>query len=137
MPPTVKDTAIAGEQIYTLPETNSSSLNWMIGIRSFPFGARPIFRCELLVSPRVYSIECIFASTKIILNETIQLVDSAVDLFWSNSTWENKLLLISNNFTLNKAATVALKRMVRYVFQVVCFGAIIAKDIIKIAKETC
>ena len=27
---------------------------WMIGRRSFPFGARPIFRCELLVSGRVY-----------------------------------------------------------------------------------
>ena len=26
----------------------------MVGIRSFPFGARPIFRCELLVSGRVY-----------------------------------------------------------------------------------
>ena len=25
---------------------------WMVGIRSFPFGARPIFRCELLVLGR-------------------------------------------------------------------------------------
>ena len=26
---------------------------WMVGIRAFPFGGRPIFRCELLVSGRV------------------------------------------------------------------------------------
>ncbi len=26
---------------------------WMVGIQSFPFGARPIFRCELLVSGSV------------------------------------------------------------------------------------
>ena len=84
----------------------------------------------------MYSIQCIFTSTKIILNETIQLVDSAVDSFEA-CTWENKLLLISNNFTLKKAATAALKRMVHYVFRVACFGAIIAKDIIKIAKEAC
>ena len=39
---------------YTLPETNSKSpWKWMVGIRSFPFGFRPIFRGELLVSGRV------------------------------------------------------------------------------------
>ena len=38
----------------TLPETNrKSTCKWMIGQRSFPFGFRPIFRCELLVLGRV------------------------------------------------------------------------------------
>ena len=40
-------------QVIHLPETNSKSIwKWMVGIRSFPFGARSIFRGELLV---VYS----------------------------------------------------------------------------------
>ena len=39
----------------TLPETNSKSpYKWMVGIRSFPIGFRPIFRGEPLVSGRVY-----------------------------------------------------------------------------------
>ena len=38
----------------TLPETNSKSpWKWMVGIRPFPIGFRPIFRCELLVLGRV------------------------------------------------------------------------------------
>ena len=37
----------------TLPETNSKSTwKWMVGIRLFPFGARPIFRGRLAVSFR-------------------------------------------------------------------------------------
>ncbi len=37
----------------TLPKTNSKSpWKWMVGIRSFSFGARPIFRGELAVSFR-------------------------------------------------------------------------------------
>ena len=40
--------------VTTLPETNSQSTwKWMVGIRSFPFGARPIFRGQLLVSGSV------------------------------------------------------------------------------------
>ena len=35
----------------------------MIGRRSFPFGARPIFRCELLVSGRVY-LQAVFCISK-------------------------------------------------------------------------
>ena len=39
---------------FTVPETNSKSTwKWMVGIRSFPFGARPIFRGELLNFLRV------------------------------------------------------------------------------------
>ena len=39
---------------FTLPETNSKSTwKWMLGIRSFPLGSRPIFRCKLLVTGRV------------------------------------------------------------------------------------
>ena len=38
--------------IDTLPETNSSLLKMMVGIRSFPLGFRPIFRGKLAVSFR-------------------------------------------------------------------------------------
>ena len=46
-----------GIMVVTLPpETNiNSTWKWMFGIRSFSFGARPIFRCELLVSGSVVS----------------------------------------------------------------------------------
>ncbi len=46
---------------FTLPETKPASGNtwkWMVGIRSFPFGARPIFRGELLVSGSVFETCC-------------------------------------------------------------------------------
>ena len=36
----------------TLPETNMENLKWMVGIRSFPFVAQPIFRRVQAVSFR-------------------------------------------------------------------------------------
>ena len=39
-----------------LPSLKLSTWKWMVGIRSFAFGARPIFRCELLVSGSVLEL---------------------------------------------------------------------------------
>ena len=50
--------------VFTLPETNSfRPWKWMVGIRSFPIGFRPIFRGEPLVSGRVRNrilVDCFF-----------------------------------------------------------------------------
>ena len=40
-------------KIYPRKTDSKRTWKWMVGIQSFPFGARPIFRCELLVSGSV------------------------------------------------------------------------------------